>query len=426
MAINRLKQVLSGMYLRNVGWMAGAEIANRLIRLSSTVILARMFSPQDYGLMAVIFTISDFANIFTLRGGIGSKIIQADEKDLNAICNTAYWLNWITCGSLFTIQCAIAFLLPYFSYDPHITVPLCLVGLTYLTYPLFVIHLILIERENQFKIAAVCNIIISLVSNVLTATFVLLGMGIWAIIWAMLLTSPVWIILTWKYQPWRPPLRFSLERRREVLGFGSNLLVNDLLSRVRANIDYLIVGKYLGIEALGLYYFAFNGGSGITLNLLNTFMSPLYPYICTAKNDYLQFKQRYFSSLKKVSVILVPIILLQASLAPIYVPIIFGKKWTPAIPVLILICLSVIPRIYEWASSLLLNAINKTRISLYISVLSTVIFIISILAVVQHGIVWVASAVFLNSLVISSIATLWTHRFVLRRQNFLNSMEVKF
>ncbi len=426
MAINRLKQILSGMYLRNVGWMAGAEIANRLIRLSSTVILARMFSPQDYGLMAVIFTISDFANIFTLRGGIGSKIIQADEKDLNAICNTAYWLNWITCGSLFTIQCAIAFLLPYFSYDPHITVPLCLVGLTYLTYPLFVIHLILIERENQFKIAAVCNIIISLVSNVLTATFVLLGMGIWAIIWAMLLTSPVWIILTWKYQPWRPPLRFSLERRREVLGFGSNLLVNDLLSRVRANIDYLIVGKYLGIEALGLYYFAFNGGSGITLNLLNTFMSPLYPYVCAAKNDYLQFKQRYFSSLKKVSVILVPIILLQASLAPIYVPIIFGKKWTPAIPVLILICLSVIPRIYEWASSLLLNAINKTRISLYISVLSTVIFIISILAVVQHGIVWVASAVFLNSLFISSIATLWTHRFVLRRQNFLNSMEVKF
>ena len=424
MVINRLKQILSGAYLRNVGWMAGAEIANRLIRLSSTVILARMFSHQDYGLMAVIFTISDFANIFTLRGGIGSKIIQADEKDLNVICNTAYWLNWITCGSLFIIQCAIAFLLPVFSYDSHVTLPLCLIGLTYLTYPLFVIHLILIERENRFKAAAVCNVVISLLSNVLTATFVLLGMGIWAIIWAMLLAAPAWIILTWKFQSWRPPLRFSLERWRDVLGFGSNLLINDLLNRVQANVDYLLVGKYLGIEALGLYYFAFNGGSGITLSLLSTFMSPLYPYICAARNNYWEFKQRYFSSLKKVSIILVPIILLQASLAPIYVPLVFGKKWIPAIPVLILICLSVIPRIYAWAASLLLNAVDKTRISLYISVASTVIFIVSILAVVQNGIVWVAAAVFLNSLIVSFISTLWTHRFVLRKQNFLSSTDL--
>ena len=404
--------------------MASAEIANRIIRLLSTIVLARMFSPQDYGLMAVIYTISDFFQVFTLRGGVGSKIIQADEKDLTVICNTAYWLNWIVCGSLFMIQCAIAVLLPYFSYDPHLTLPLCLLGLSYLAYPLFVMPLILIERENRFKSAAVCNVVTSLVTTVLTTTFVLLGMGIWAIVWSMLLMTPVWIILTRKFHPWRPPLRFSLERWREVLGFGSNLLVNDLLNRVRSNIDYVIVGKYLGIEALGLYYFAFNGGSGITLSILNTFMSPLYPYICAAKNDYGQFKQRYFSSLKKVSIILVPIILLQVSLAPIYVPIIFGEKWTPAIPVLILICLSVIPRIYSWAASLLLNAIDKTQISLYISLTSTTVFIISILAVVQNGIIWVAAAVFLNSLIVSSVAIFWTHRFALRKQNFVNAIEI--
>jgi len=424
MVITKLKQVFSGAYVRNVGWLAGAELANRVIRLSSTVILARLFSPQDYGLMAIVFTISDFANVFTLKGGIGYKIIQADEQDVKTICNTAYWLNWITCGSLFIIQCLVAFILPYFSYDQHITIPLCLLALIYLTYPLFVINLILIERENRFKAAAMCNVVISLISNVLTATFVLLGMGIWAIIFSMLISSPVWIILAWKYHSWRPPLRFSLERWQEVLSFGTNLLVNDLLNRVRANIDYLIVGRYLGIEALGIYYFAFNAGSGITLNLLNTFMSPLYPYICAARNDYWQFKERYFSSLKKVSTILVPIILLQASLAPIYVPIVFGKKWTPAIPILILICLSVIPRIYSWASSLLLNAIDKTNISLGISVTFTIIFIISLLAVVKSGIIWVAFAVFFSHLIVLSAFTIWTNHFALKKERFLNSFDI--
>jgi O-antigen/teichoic acid export membrane protein len=422
--INRLKQILSGAYLRNVGWMASAEIANRIIRLLSTVVLARMFSPQDYGLMAIIYTISDCFQVFTLKGGVGAKIIQADEKDLNAICNTAYWLNWIVCGSLFVIQCAIAVLLPYVSADLHLTPLLCLLGLSYLAYPLFVVPLVLLERENRFKSVAICNIVISLTTTIVIATLVLLGMGIWAIVWSVLVTVTVWILLTRFFHPWRPPLRFSLERWREVLGFGGNLLINDLLTKVRTNIDYLIVGKYLGVEALGLYYFAFNGGSGITLSILNTFMSPLYPYICAAKNDYGQFKQRYFSGLKKVSIILVPIILLQASLAPIYVPIVFGEKWIPAIPVLILICLSVIPAIYSLAASLLLNAINKTQISLYISMTSTTVFIISILTVVQNGIIWVAAAVLLNNLLVSSVTILWTHRFALRKRNFLNAIEI--
>jgi O-antigen/teichoic acid export membrane protein len=418
MLIAKFQKALSGAYIRNVGWMAGAEIANRLIRLASTVILARMFSPQDYGLMAIIYTLSDFFQVFTLRGGVGSKIIQADEKDVKAICNTAYWLNWITCGSLFLIQCLVAFFLPYFSQDRTLTLPLIAVAFTYLTYPLFVIHLTLIERENRFKAAAFCNVVVSLVLSVITATCALLGMGIWSIIWSMISSFPIWIFLTWKYHPWRPPLRFSLERWREILGFGSSLLINELLNKVRANVDYLIVGRYLGVEALGMYYFAFNAGSGITISILNTFMSPMYPHICAVRNDYWQFKKRYFSSLKKVTFVLVPIILLQASLAPIYVPIVFGSKWTPAIPVLILICLSVIPTIYSWAASLLLNAINKPRITLQISLIFTSIFVISLLAVVKAGILWVASTVFLSNLIILSIFTIWINKFALNQKHF--------
>lgn len=424
MLIPRIQKILSGTYIRNVGWMTGAEFANRLIRLASTVILARMFSPQEYGLMAIIYTICDLFQVFTLRGGVGSKIIQADEQDVKTICDTAYWLNWITCGSLFIIQCVVAFLLPYFSQDRTLTLPLIAIAFTYLAYPFFTIHLTLIERENRFKAAAICNLVVSVVSTITIAILALLGLGIWSIIWSIILSFPVWIFLTWKYHPWRPPFRFSLEKWQEVLGFGSSLLINDLLNKVRANIDYLIVGRYLGVEALGMYYFAFNAGSGITTSILNTFMSPMYPYICEVRSDYLQFKKRYFSSLKKVTVFLVPLILLQAALAPIYVPIIFGEKWIPALPVLILVCLSVIPRIYNWAATLLLNAINKPKISLQISLVFTIIFIISILAVVKAGIIWVASAVFLSHAIVLSITTIWMNRFGLNERH-LSKQSIK-
>lgn len=418
----RLRHILSGEYIRNVGWMAGAEIANRVIRLISTVVLARMFSHQDYGLMAIIYTLSDFFQVFTLRGGVGSKIIQADGKDVNGICDTAYWLNVITCSFIFLIQCFVAFLIPYFfPENANLSLPLIVFSFTYLAYPFFLIHLTLIQRESRFKIVAACNVVVSLVSNISIAILALLGLGIWSIVISLLLVTPIWIFFAWKYHPWRPPHRFSLKRWRDIIGFGSNLLINDLLGRVRANVDYLIVGKYLGIEALGMYYFAFNAGSGITINILNTFMSPLYPYICEVRSDYWQFRERYFSSLRKVSLVIVSIVLLQACLAPIYVPLVFGERWVPAIPVLVLVSLSVIPRMYGWASTLLLNAIDKTQISLRISLCFTTIFMFSIFAVVHNGINYVAAAVFLSHLLVLLPLTLWANRFALRKENFLSS-----
>jgi PST family polysaccharide transporter len=185
-------------------------------------------------------------------------------------------------------------------------------------------------------------------------------------------------------------------------------------------LDYLIIGKFLGVEALGIYYFAFNAGLGISMNVINTFMSALFPYICAVRGDYKQFKERYFSSLKKISLVVVPLILLQSLLSPVYVPIIFGRKWIPATPVLIMICLSVIPRIFSWASNLLLNALDKTHITLYLSTVFTVIFAISVLFAVQWGIFWVAVAVLISHLLVLPGFTIWIHQYVFNKDLHFN------
>lgn len=109
MLIKKIKQLLSSQFIRNVGWLGTAELVNRIFRLGTTVTLARMFSSQDYGAMALIYTIFEFANVFTLRGGIGAKIIQANEQDLKIICNTSFWLNLILGISVFLCQCIAAF-----------------------------------------------------------------------------------------------------------------------------------------------------------------------------------------------------------------------------------------------------------------------------------------------------------------------------
>ena len=419
MLISKFKQLLLNKFIRNAGWLGAAELANRIFRLGTTVTLARMFSPQDYGVMAVVYTVFDFASVFTFRGGIGAKIVQADEQDVKIICDTSYWLNWILCVAIFIIQCIAAFPIAHFYKNQQLVLPICTVGLIYLMFPLFLVNSAIIERENRLKITALCNVIQSLLSNIIIVILALRGMGVWAIVWSMVLTTPVWIIITWKNHSWRPPKIFKIKKYKEVISFGTDLLAIELLGKLRGNIDYLIIGGFLNMEALGIYYFAFNAGLGISMSVINTFSSALFPYLCEVRSNLTKLKERYFSSLRKSYLIITPLILLQTFLAPIYVPIIFGQKWSSAIPVLMLICLSALTIQFGRATFLLLNAIGKTRLTFYWNLIYTILFSVLLLIVVHWGILYVAIAVLICQLLLAPVFNIWVIHRTFSKKGFI-------
>jgi O-antigen/teichoic acid export membrane protein len=410
--IEKIKSIFSGEFIRNVGWMGGAELCNRVFRLATTVTLARTFSTEDYGLMAILYTVVELANVFTLRQGIGAKIVQADQEDVDVISNTSYWLNWMLCILIFFAQAIGAVVISHLYQDTRLILPIITAGIMYLMMPFYLINSALIQRRNELKIIALCAAVQSLVSNIITVTLALMGLGVWAIVCSMILTTPVWIIITWKHQPWRPPTRFKLTRWREVTSFGGNLLGVELLGKIRGNIDYLIIGHFLGIEALGLYYFAFNAGLGISFNVIHAFSTALFPYFCQAQNDLNELKKRFWSSLKKTYTVIGPLILLQCTLAPFYVPIIFGEKWRAAIPILILICLSAMPLSLGSTAFYLLNAVGKTQITLYWNILFTIFFALFMFVAVQGGILWVAAAVLMYQLITTPTCALWCYNYV--------------
>ncbi|MBD2730344.1 lipopolysaccharide biosynthesis protein [Nostoc sp. FACHB-892] len=417
MSINNVKQLLSGKFVRNASWLGGAELINRIFRLGTTVTLARLFSTHDYGLVAIIYTVFDFASVFTLRGGIGAKIIQADEEDVTIICNTSYWLNWILCGAIFLLQCIAAFPIANFYKDDQLILPLCTVALVYLMFPFFIVNSSLIERANQLKITAICNATQSLISNTVTVVLAFLGMGVWAIVWAIILSTPVWIIITWMHNSWRPPKSLHLTQWREVTNFGQNLLGVELLNKLRFNLDYLIVGKFLSINELGIYYFAFNAGFGITSNTIYALISALFPYLCEARKNRQELKNRYFSKLKYIGIVVISTVSLQSAFAPFYVPIIFGEKWVQGIPILINICLSVIPLTFRWTCSTLLKSIGKTQFMLKFDICYTVVFALALIISVRWGIFGVSATVLLVHLLMSIIFNIWALKSIFNKND---------
>jgi O-antigen/teichoic acid export membrane protein len=410
MLSEKIKEIVSGQVFRNMSWLGGAELVNRIFRFATTITLARLFSKSEYGSMAIIYVFLDFAFVF-IHSGITAKIVQTDDNSLQTICDTSYWVNWIACIAAFCIQCLLAYPISKFFGSMDLFLPLCFCALTYLLFPFFLIKSALIQRDNRMNEIAVIHASQSITASLMIVTLVVLGMGIWAIALSMFFSTSIWIVVNIRETSWKAPRKATFKGWKEVVTFSKNVFGVEFLNKLRSNLDYLIIGKFLGKNELGLYYFAFSAGSGITMNIVNTFVWALYPHLCNIRADRLRFKREYFKNLKVIMLSISLVVILQTSLSHFYVPIL-DRKWIPAIPILILICISVIPVSLKLVGSILLNADDKPEFSLYFDIFYTLIFALSILSVVQFGIYWVAFSVLICHLVMSTLFSILSSRKV--------------
>ncbi len=406
-----IQKRMSDGFVRNLGWMGISQLIVRISRLAATVILPRFLSQYDYGLAALVLTTYEFTQVFT-RIGISAKVIQAEDDRLDEISHSAYWLNWVVYTALFFLQCLAAFPIAWFYNDNQLIIPICALAVTYLIGPLGRVQASLVQRENRFKIVALNQTITLVAANILTALFAFWGLGMWAIVLPRILVAPIEFIVYCAYHPWRCRKGFTTKYWGEIFKFGSSILGINLLKTLRDNMDYLIVGRFLGLKELGVYYFAFNAGLGISLSIIQSIIVALYPHLCAVRSDFAKLKESYYKSLRTIGKIMVPFVLIQSVFAPFYVPVLFGKEWVVAVPVLILICLSAIPRPFDAAAFQLLASVDKPQIGLLWNVAFTLLFTLALMIGVYWQAIGVAAAVLIIHVLFVPVFLIWTNRYV--------------
>lgn len=405
-------------FVRNLGWMGIGELGIRLSRLVTTVLLARLLTPHDYGLAAIVLMTTEFIRVFT-RNGIGDKIVQADSREVEDLCQTAWCLNWLVGISLFAIQFCGSFLVARFYSDSSLILPIMLIGGTYLVYPLAMVQTALVRRENRFKIFSLVNLAQVVSDNILTSLLALNGWGQWAIVLPKLVVAPIWVGMILNYEPWRPAPGFTLLHWSKIFGFGSRILAVELLNVFRENVDYLMIGRLLSLRALGVYYFAFNAGLGFSLSVINAIGVSLYSDLCDIRSQPDLLRRRFGDNIRTTSLVMMPLVLLQCSLAPLYVPVLFGSTWVAAgaLPILMLICLSALSRPFANASSMLFRAVGLPQVDLHWNMVFTAVLILAILLGTLGGILGVAVAVAVVHLGLQPIYLLMGQAMLRRRQN---------
>ncbi|MCG9730984.1 oligosaccharide flippase family protein [Shewanella sp. Isolate13] len=416
-----LSTLLNGALAKGLFWLGSAQVLGRVVRLGSSIIIARLLTPEVFGQVAIILTC--FELICTPTRRISSAaLIKMDDNQLKRSLSAANRVNWLAAIIAFVAMSLLSWPLAIYYDDLQLILPMILMATSYLLLPFGMLYAAINLRLNRMRVVGRAVLWQTVFDAILTGSFALLGLGIWAIILPKIIVVFIWIGVHRYHNPLpellvgcvsEPRWQLLPARSRTILKFGLQVGLGDLAIALRQNIDYILVGYFLGIEALGVYFFAFNASLGISLGLVQSYGTALYSYLCQTGKEtdpkQLTLEQKYLQSLKFIMLLTLPIISLQALLAPLYVPWVYGQKWLDAgaLPIFILLCLSGLVRPLGEAASQYLISSGRGQLNLLYNSAFTAILAITIALSSLWGLQAVALGILLAHLLVMPSFTLY-------------------
>ncbi len=369
---------------RSIAYYGMSEAAQRATRIVTTVMIARLLTPVELGIAATAITCFELVRSVA-NTGFGQAVIRASDARLAGTCATAHRLTWIVCLCLAAIQVSIGAVIALASGHADVFVMVAALAGVYLMMPPALIQTYLVQRSADHATVARVATMQSVADNALTVLMALAGFGAWAIVLPKLLTCPIWMFGMRRAHPWTPDPAATPESPRAMLRYALPLIAAEMLTAARLQLDKVLVGAILGVEALGIYYVVFNAGIGLSLSLTAALSNTLYPFFAAAAASPSELLRRLDQSLVRKALPIGGLILLQALLAPLYVPILFGAKWTSVTTLVAVLCASASAKAFSDTCAQALRAAGATHVE-FVGMLSvTAVSLLALALGLHHG-----------------------------------------
>lgn len=309
----------------NLFWDYFNRFGNILFSLITSIILARLLTPADYGLVGISMAVNGIAGIF-LNLGFVSAIIQAKEID-NRSLSTAFFLNISIACFMYLIIYLSAFWVSQFYELPDLELIIKITAFSFIINALNIIPSALMTREMKFKEMAIVSLLSSLISGSVGIYLAIHNYGVWSIIYQQLLGGIIVLIGFYLVTKWLPILYFKLQSIKNMLQFGMYLFFSGLLEGIYSRIDVFLIAKVFSPASLGLYTRAQGLDSLIRSLSSGSLLNVLFPTFAKIRDDQEQLKKLYYQYFQLISFLfclLAGIFYLGAEQLFL---ILFGAKW---------------------------------------------------------------------------------------------------
>lgn len=324
--------------IHGVGWSFIDNISSSGITFLIGLVLARLLTPEEYGIMAIIAIFIAVSNSI-IDSGFSNALIRKTRIE-RIDYNTVFYFNLTVSILIYALLYLAAPAIGVFFKEPVLAEVIRIIGWVLIINALAIIPRTRFVRDVDFKTQTKVSLVSSISSGVIGIGMALGGMGVWSLVGQQLSRQFLNTLFLWVYSKWHPVWEFSTESFKELFGFGSKLLLSGLLNTIYKNIYYIIIGRFYTSAQLGQYTRAEQFNMIFSSNLTSVVQRVSYPVLSSIQEEPERLREAYRKVIKITMLITFACMLGLAAVAKPLILILIGEKWLPAVYFLQIICFS--------------------------------------------------------------------------------------
>ena len=367
--INYGERIANGLF-----WTYGERITAQGISLIVSIILARLLSPAEYGIISIVMIFITLCNTF-VTGGFGNSLIQkrdSDDLDFSTIFYCSLFL------SIF-LYIALFFSAPFIGrfYNNALLVPVIrILGLRIPISGINSIQQARIAKKMAFKRFFFATLTGTLISAIVGITMAYKGMGVWALVAQYLTNSTIDTIVLFATEKWFPKWMFSWQRAKTLLAFGWKVLFTNLVYTLEGDIRSLIIGKVFGASDLAFYDQGKKYPNVIVANINTSISKVMFPAFSQNQDDLSSMKRMNRRAVQIDAFLLSPLLVGLIATADTFVSCLLTEKWLPCVPYLRILSIVFLVKPLATICQQSILAVGKSGITLKIEVVQNILAIV--------------------------------------------------
>jgi PST family polysaccharide transporter len=362
-------------------WMVLFRVVERSIGLISTIILARLLIPADFGVVAMAMSIVAAIEIMTAFS-LDLALIQKPDADRRHY-DAAWTLNVLFGLTNAAVLVLGAAAVASFYREPRVQGVILWLALYVAIQGFANIGVIAFQKELQFHKHFFLGVIKKLCGFAVTISLAFALRSYWALVAGMLATAVCGVVLSYVMHPYRP--RFGLSGCRELLHFSWWVLINNILIFVVHRSSDLFIGRHAGPQALGIYNVAYEIANLPTTEMVFPISRAVYPGYSRMASNLSELRRGYLDVLSVILLVVMPAGLGIAALADPLVRVLFGEKWLEAIPLIPVLCMFGIIRAALSNSGSVFLALGEPKATVKVTTLQVALMMIGFWIFVPSG-----------------------------------------
>lgn len=381
-----MSESLKDKTVRGVGWSFGGSAVSYGITFLVGIVLARLLSPEEYGLIGIIMI---FVTVFDgiIDSGFSNALIRKKDstEDDN---NTMFITNLVISFVLFFVMYFGAPLIASF-FGHEQLVPLTRVMSFYLIINAFcIIQRTLLIKEIDFKTITKCQIISAGLSGVVGVGMAFAGCGVWSLVGQNLSRIFFNTVCLWIFRNWKPNYTFSWTSFKDLFGFGWKLMVSGIINSVWGQLYQIVIGKCYSTDTLGQYTKAREYVDIVSKYLTSVVQQVSYPALSQIQDEKDRLKGGYRRVIKLTMLVVFILVLGMAACSKQMILVLIGEKWLPCVPLMQLVCFSMCMYPLHAINLNMLQVQGRSDLFLKLEIVKKAIGVLPVLAGIFFNIYW--------------------------------------